>query len=440
MTSPARTDEGADADDESSLLEKIQRDSFHFFRVHVDSRSGLVPDSSQPESPCSIAAVGFALSAYPVAVEHGWMTRADAIALTLAALRFFDQAGKDESCGVSHKGFFFHFLHMATGKRMPDSELSVIDTALLMAGVLLASCYFKRADAGETEIRRLAEDVYGRVDWRWMQNGGAALALAWTPERGFSRYRWIGYSEGLILYVLALGAPRHAIDPGAYTQWLSGYRWKKIYGLSYVYAGPLFIHQFSHIWIDFRGIRDAYMAQRDLDYFENSRRATQVHWEYARRNPHGFRNYHGQCWGLTACDGPGSMKKTIHGRHRKFFGYRARGAPYGPDDGTVAPWASIASLPFAPELVMPTIKYLAQRTYDSNSPFGFYASFNPTLRKRGESGGWFAPWHYSLNQGPIVLMIENYRHEFAWDLMRDCPFVRRGLARAGFDGGWLDGA
>jgi len=429
---------GLDTDNDAVLLERIQHDSFRYFREHANAGNGLVADSSQAESPCSIAAVGFALSAYPVAVEHGWMTRADALARTLAALRFFDaadQGGTPRSTG--YKGFFFHFLHMRTGERMWESELSVIDTALLLAGMLLAARYFGRDDPAEHEVGRRAEAIYSRVDWRWMQNGGAALALAWTPEKGFSRCRWIGYCEALVLYVLALGAPTHAIDPTAYTEWLSGYRWKRIYGESCLYAGPLFIHQFSHIWIDFRGIRDAWMATKGLDYFENSRRATRIHQQYAKRNPHSFRNYHGRCWGLTASDGPGPMHKNLHGRRRKFFGYRARGAPYGPDDGTVAPWAAIASLPFAPELVMPTIRYLAEETYDVDNPFGFYASFNPTLHQRDGDLGWLSPWHVGLNQGPIVLMIENYHNELIWRLMRGCPYIRRGLTRAGFSGGWL---
>ena len=424
--------------DEPALLERIQRDSFHFFNEYVNRDNGLVADSSAAESPCSIAAVGFALTSYPIAVEHGWMSRADALALTLAALRFFDMAQQDGKLNATgYKGFFFHFLHMTTGERVWESELSVIDTALLLAGMLFAARYFAGSDALEQEVGTRAVTIYRRVDWRWMQNGGAAFALAWTPEKGFLRHRWIGYSEALVLYVLALGSPTHAVSTAAYTQWLSGYRWKRIYGLSYVYAGPLFIHQFSHLWIDFRGIRDAYMAGKDLDYFENSRRATCVHQEYARRNPKKFRNYHGLCWGLTASDGPGPLHKRIHGRERKFLGYRARGAPYGPDDGTVAPWASIASLPFAPDIVMPTLKYLAAQTYDPENAFGFTASFNPTLHPQRGDLGWLSPSHFGLNQGPIVLMIENYRNDFVWRLMRDCPYIRRGLERAGFSGGWL---
>ncbi|MEO7072216.1 MAG: glucoamylase family protein [Rhodanobacter sp.] len=424
--------------EDSALLERVQRDSFHFFSVYVNPDNGLVADSSQAESPCSIAAVGFALSSYPVAVEHGWMSRAQALDRTLAALRFFDAAQKDgELNATGYKGFFFHFLHMASGQRMWQSELSVIDTALLLSGMLLAARYFSGSDGLEQEVRTRAVAIYSRVDWPWMQNGGAAFALAWTPEKGFGRHRWVGYSEGLIVYVLALGSPTHPVTPAAYAQWLSGYRWKRVYGLSYVYAGPLFIHQFSHLWIDFRGIRDAYMRDRDLDYFENSRRATCVHQEYARRNPKKFRNYHGLCWGLTASDGPGPLRERVHGRERKFLGYRARGAPYGPDDGTVAPWASIASLPFAPDIVMPTLKYLAALTYDEDNAFGFTASFNPTMAPRHDDIGWLSPSHFGLNQGPIVVMIENYRNDFAWALMRGCPYIRRGLERAHFSGGWL---
>lgn len=424
--------------DDSALLERVQHTSFHFFSQYVNPDNGLVADSSAADSPCSIAAVGFALSSFPIAVEHGWMTRNHALALTLAALRFFDAAQHDGKLNATgYQGFFFHFLHMASGERMWESELSVIDTALLLAGMLCAARYFSGSDAQQQEVRTRADAIYRRVDWRWMQNGGAAFALAWAPEKGFFRQRWIGYSEALVLYVLALGSPTHAVSPAAYAQWLTGYRWKRIYGLSHVYAGPLFIHQFSHVWIDFRGIRDAYMADKDLDYFENSRRATCVHQEYGRRNPQHFRNYHGLCWGLTASDGPGPLRRCIHGRERKFLGYRARGAPWGPDDGTVAPWASIASLPFAPDIVMPTIKYLAAQTLDPSNAFGFTASFNPTLQKNRGGPGWLSPSHFGLNQGPIVLMIENYRNDFVWRLMRGCPYVRRGLERAGFTGGWL---
>jgi hypothetical protein len=430
---------GGDSDD--TLLEKIQHEAFGYFIEHGNPGNGLICDSTMSDAPASIAVVGFALSGYPVAVERGWMQRSDALARTLAALRFFhdaDQSGAVD--GIGHHGFFYHFLDMHRGRRAWASELSTIDTTLLVAGMLVAARYFDHDDAEEREVRAKAAAIYERVDWRWAQNGGRAPTMGWTPEHGFLRYRWIGYNEALILYVLALGSPSHPLQPDAYAQWLSGFRWKRIYGHAHVYAGPLFIHQFSQIWIDCRGLKDAYMAPKNIDYFENSRRATYVHHEYASRNPKRFEDYHGRCWGLTASDGPGPAKRIHHGRKRKFYDYRARGAPFGPDDGTVAPWAAIASLPFAPELVMPMLHYLSEQTGSAPEAvaFDFYTSFNPTYHVRRGDAGWVSRRHYGLHQGPMVLMIENYRNGLLWRLMRESPPVVRGLRRAGFTGGWLD--
>lgn len=424
----------------SSTIEKVQRDSFRFFPAHDNPVNGLVRDSTQEHSPCSIAAVGFALTCHPVAVRRGWMTHAEALGKTLAALRFFDAAEQSDAPRASgNHGFFYHFLDMETGERAWQCELSTIDTALLVAGMLCAAVFFDGDAAAEQEVRTRAADIYERIDWRWAQNGGAALSLGWTPEKGFLPYRWIGYSEALILYALALGSETHPASRDAYDEWLSGYRWKRIYDFEYVYAGPLFIHQFSHLWIDFRVIADAYMRERGIDYFENSRRATCVHREYAIRNPRHWEHYCGDCWGVTASNGPGPISgRVINGQKRDFYGYCARGAPYGPDDGTVSPWASIASLPFAPEVVMPTIEALARRTYSQHERFGFYGSFNPTFHTQAGDVGWVCPWHYALNQGPIVIMIENWRDDFVWELMKRSRPVVRGLREAGFEGGWLD--
>lgn len=421
------------------LLDLIQRDSFQYFVQHRQPGNGLVPDSTQPNSPCSIAAVGFALSCYPVAVERGWMTRAAARKLVLTALRFFqaaDQSGASD--GVGYKGFFYHFLDLQTGRRAGRCELSTIDTALLVAGMLICAQYFAGAHRDESEIRAAAHTIYERVDWRWAQHGGAGISMGWKPERGFHRASWVGYNEALILYALALGSASHPATANAYAHWLSGYRWKRIYELDHVYAGPMFIHQFSHIWIDFRDIQDAYMAEKGIDYFINSRRATYVQYEYARRNPRGFDGYQEKCWGLTATHGPGPATKKRNGKLQRFDGYAARGAPFGPDDGTMAPWASLASLPFAPELVVPTLQHLVEETENPRNDFGFYASFNPSFHAKRGDAGWTSPWHYGLHQGPIVLMVENYRNGLIWRLMRECVPLVRGLRRAGFHGGWLD--
>jgi hypothetical protein len=429
-----------DSDVSTSMLDTLQWDSWRFFPAHTHPGNGLVRDSSQPHSPSSVAAIGFRLTALTVAVGRGWMSRAEAVSKALTSLRFLHGLEQSTSAEASgYKGFFYHFLRMEDGRRAWQCELSTIDTALLLAGVLAVAQYFDDTTADETALRDVARLLYERVDWRWAQNGGAALSLGWTPEGGFLSYRWIGYSEALILYALALGSPTFPVADDAYAEWLTGYRWRRYYGQEYVYAGPLFIHQFSHAWIDFRGIQDDYMRQRGIDYFENSRRATYVHREYAVRNPRGFRDYHGHCWGLTACNGPGPAEREVHGHHRKFYGYLARGAPHGPDDGTIAPWASLASLPFAPELVLPTIGYLAQSHMLEGSDFGMLSSFNPSFHVDDGDGIWNCAWHLGINQGPIVLMMENYRNGALWKLMRGCAPIVCGLRRAGFRGGWLDG-
>lgn len=422
-----------------TIIEKVQREAFHFFPAHANPLNGLVRDSTQDGTPCSIAAVGFALSSYLVAVQRGWMAHEAALGHSLAAVRFFDQADLSGSPTASgYHGFFYHFLDMTTGERAWDSELSTIDTALLVAGILSAAQFFTGDGPLETELRQRAQSIYARIDWAWAQNGGGAISLGWTPEAGFLPFRWIGYSEALILYVLALGAPEHPASADSYDEWLSGYRWKEVYGIAYVYAGPLFIHQFSHIWIDFRDIQDRYMAGRGIDYFENSRRATLVHRQYAIHNPRKWDSYSDECWGLTASNGPGPATATLaNGETREFFGYCARGAPYGPDDGTVSPWASIASIPFAPEIVETAVRCLADRETSRHEYYGFYASLNPSFHLGPGDQGWVCNWHIALNQGPVVLMIENHRNGFLWDLMRSCPAVVRGLKRAGFQGGWL---
>lgn len=200
------------------------------------------------------------------------------------------------------------------------------------------------------------------------------------------------------------------------------------------YAGPLFTHQLSHLWIDFREIQDAYMLEKGIDYFENSRRATFVQRQYAIDNPLNFDGYGENCWGLSASDGPGPDSIRVKGIYRNFHDYVGRGVPYGPDDGTIAPWAVATSLPFAPEIVLPVLDNFIHglRLKDKGS-YGFAATYNPTYPDRsGHPHGWVSPFHYGLNQGPIVLMIENYRNGFLWETMRRCPYLVKGLQRAGF--------
>ena len=279
--------------------------AFDYFLARTNLSNGLVADTSRPHSPSSIAAVGFALSAYPVGVERGWIGRADAVERVLAVLRFFsksDQSGTTSATGF--RGSYFHFLDIETGARVWQSELSSIDTALLIAGMLTAALYFDAESAAETEVRHLANALYHRVDWRWAQREGGAVSLGWKPECGFLNYGWDGYNEALLLYVLGLGSPTHPLTDASFEAWTLTYQWENIYGHDYLYAGPLFVHQFSHAWIDFRGIRDQFMREKGIDYFENSRRATLVQRDYAIRNPRGFTGYGQDRWGLSAGDGP----------------------------------------------------------------------------------------------------------------------------------------
>ena len=174
---------------------------------------------------------------------------------------------------------------MKSGKRVWKCELSTVDTAFLLAGMLAAAAYFVNGTAEEREIRTLADELYLRADWNWAQNGGVTVTHGWNPESGFLPYRWEGYDEALFLYLLGLGSPTHPLPKESYAQWTSTYEWRKIYDHEFLYSGPLFTHQISHIWIDFRGIQDDYMRGKSIDYFENSRRATYVQRQYAIDNP-----------------------------------------------------------------------------------------------------------------------------------------------------------
>jgi hypothetical protein len=422
---------------DEDLLERFQRSAFNYFLQECNSENGLVADTTREGAPASIAVVGFALSSYPVAVERGWMTRADAVARTLITLRFFwssHQSEQPDSTG--YKGFYYHFLDMQSGKRAWQSELSLIDTALLLAGVLTASVYFAEITQSENEIRELAEAIYRRIDWRWAQGGQATVRQGWKPESGFLHYGWDGYTEAAILYVLGLASPSHPLPNDSYAAWTATYQWENIYGYDVLYAGPLFIHQFSHAWIDFDGIRDQFMREKGSDYLENSRRATCLQREYAQRNPHGFEGYGEDCWGITAGDGPGFKTLRIGGRKRRFFSYTARGVPYGPDDGTIAPWAALASLPFVPTLALSALRHYCARYPEIVQDFRLPSGFNPTLTSCGPSG-WISEGYFGLDQGIIVLMVENYRSQMIWKLMRQCPYIGSGLLRAGFMGGWL---
>ncbi len=424
------------------MLDALQRETFTYFIKVVNSKTGLIADKTQPGSPSSIAATGMALSCYIVGTERKFMTRDEAVKRTLKILKFFYNSHQGtEVDATGYKGFYYHFLDMETGKRAWQSELSTADTAILLAGVLTARYYYNGPNKSEIEIRKIADQLYARVDWQWALNGKDSVSHGWKPESGFLRYRWNKkYSEAHIIYILALGSPTFPIGAAAYKKWIATFEWKKIYNTECIYAGPLFIHQMSQIWLDFKGIHDDLNRKIDIDYFENSRRATQIQQQYAIENPLGFAHYGVNAWGFTASDGPGPATRRINGIKRKFYDYKARGAPFGPDDGTISPWAVVSSLPFLPKIVLPAIRHaIERRDFEEHHAYGFDASYNPTFPdKNNKYGSWISKWQLGLNQGPVILMIENYQTGLIWEIMKRCPNIITGLHRAGFCGGWLD--
>jgi hypothetical protein len=400
--------------DDEAFLDLVQRTAFDYFWYETNPENGLIKDRSSDPSLSSIAAVGFGLSALTVGIDRGWISREAGRARVLTTLTFLWNSPQGPAAGATgYNGYYYHFLDIRSGRRLGDSELSTIDTALLLSGVLHVQQYFDQPDVTEAEIRALADALYRRVDWPWMQVRSAKICHGWTPETGFLPYDWGGYNEAMILYLLALGSPASPISPEAWTAWTSSYTWQTHYGHAFVTFPPLFGHQYSHVWIDFRGIQDTYMRDKGLDYFENSRRATLANRAYAIANPHGWADYGENVWGLTASDIPAS--------------YRARGAPPPEnDDGTITPTAAGGSFAFTPHESLGALRHMYD-TYRTEiwGPYGFKDAFNPSMK-------WFASDYLGIDQGPIVLMIENYRTGRIWKVFMRHAAVQRGLARAGF--------
>ena len=366
------------------------------------------------------------------------MTREAAAARVLATLQFFwDSPQSEAPDSTGHKGFYYHFLDMQTGRRVWNCELSLIDTAILLAGMLTAALYFD-GGSDEAAIRALADKLYGRVEWTWALNERHTLAQGWKPEGGFLHYGWEGYNEATLLYILAVGSATHPLPAESFANWTLTYQWENLLGIDTLYSGPLFTHLFSHAWIDFRGIRDRFMRQVGTDYFANTQSAVAIQREYAARNPRRFAGYSRDLWGITAGDGPINEVEGRSGRDRRFFGYMARGVPYGPDDGTIAPWAMLATLPFSPEPALAGTRHLLSRYPQVCGGNRLSSGFNPSRIEDGDA--WLSSGWYGLDQGVLVLLIENYRSGLIWELTRRSPVLRRGLERAGFEGGWLAGA
>lgn len=435
------------------LFSDIERRTFQFFWDTTNELNGLSPDRFPSRPFASIASVGFALTAYPIGIENGWVSRNQAIDRTLTTLKFFRDApmGPQRTGKAGYKGFYYHFLDMQQGNRY-DSwvELSSVDTALLMMGVLFTQSYYDGDDPREKEIRQIADTLYKRVDWRWLQQRAPLISMGWFPESGFIDHDWMGYNEAMMLYILALGSPTHGVEPDAWTVWTRTYNndWGVYQGQEYLSFGPMFGHQYSHVWIDFRDIQDQYMRERGIDYFLNSRRATLAQRDYAIDNPMKWKDYGENVWGLTAGDGPQNTSQEYRGEQRQFRHYSSRGAGLREnfDDGTIAPTAAISSIVFAPEVVIPATEEMHKRYGDFlYSSYGFLDSFNPSFNydiplKTGRmvpDRGWVASDYIAIDQGPILAMIANYQNEFVWNVMKKNAYIRTGLERAGFTGGWL---
>ncbi len=380
------------SDEDRAFLEMIQRDSFAYFRKFAHPATGLVSDSSSSGSPASIAATGFGCAAFAIAQKHGWIGYRDAYQTVDKIFRTLEMRAANQN------GFYYHFLDPPTGKRTWSSEASSIDTALLMAGVLLAGEYFQNGD-----LKARAEKLYEKVNWPWMLNGTEQMSHGWKPGRGFLPYYWDMYSEHLILLALAAGSPTHPVSKSVWDKWSRGkdeYNGRKIV---YSYTGSLFTYQFPHAFIDFRKLRD-----QNIDYFENSKQATLANREFCIANQNLYPSYSENLWGLSASLGPD--------------GYKAYGAEPGIalHDGTVAPYTVAASIVFTPRESLDMLRHI----YDlyKNKIYGEYGFKDAFNLERN----WWANDYLGIDEGVVILMLENYLNDgMVWKKFMQLPVIQR---------------
>jgi len=387
---------------DDAFLDDLSRCAFRYFLEHADPATGLVLDRARtngtaPARIASIAATGFGLTALAIAASRRWIEPAGALKRVRLTLRFFAEHAPHE------RGWFYHWMDAATGERQWNSEISSIDTALLLAGVLAAAQYFR----DDVEIGGLVRRIYERVDFQWMLNGSPfLLSHGWKPESGFLPHRWDSYCELMILYLLAIGSPAHSIPAQAW------YAWRRpsitYAGYTFIYDGPLFVHQYSHAWVDFRGRREAQAPH--TDYFENSVAATRAHREFcialADKYPH---SYGPDIWGISASD-------SVHG-------YQAWGGPppQGPIDGTLVPCAAGGSLMFTPDICLTALRTMRERFGDRiYGRYGFADAFNPSTH-------WVDPDVIGIDQGITLLSAENLRSGSVWKWCRDDPAIARAM-------------
>jgi hypothetical protein len=389
---------------DDQFLDDIERHSFRFFWDEANPTNGLVPDRANADGKgtpvvASIASVGFGLTAICIADQRGWIDHDAAYQRVLATLRFFRDKAPQEH------GFYYHFLNMNTGAREWNCELSSIDTALLMGGVLTARQYFHG-----TEAAALAAELYDRVDWPWMLNGGQTLSMGWTPENGFLGARWSDYSEHMILYLLGIGSPTHPLPAECWHAW----RRAPVVtydGKTFLQREPLFAHQYSQAWVDFRDKRDAY-----ADYWRNSVLATLAHRQFCIDLHEKFPDYGENLWGITSSDSAN--------------GYKAWGGPPATTqpaiDGTVVPCAAGGSVPFAPRECLAVLRHMRDAYGDRIwKKYGFVDAFNPQTN-------WVGADVIGIDIGITLVMAENQRSGFVWNWFMRNPEIPSALERAGF--------
>lgn len=402
-----------------AFLDYVQQANFDYFWYTANPTNGLVPDRASIGLGCSIAAVGFGLTAIGIGIDHGWISRTQGVARVLATLNTFlsGPQGPGTTGVIGYNGWFYHYLDMNTATRASNSELSSIDTTLLLAGILYAKQYFNGTNADETSIRTMASAIFNGVNWNWFAQGTNAVSMQWLPTTGFASANWVGYDEAMIIYILGLGTATNPLPASAWPRWTTGYIWAaNYYDQAYVQFPSMYVHVFSHCWVDFRHIADAYMTNKSSTYFENSRRAALDQWSYCIANPGGFVGYSSNVWGLNASDDPDGY--ALHA---------ITGTPItGFDNGTIAPGAAGGAMAFAPDIALPTLQYLYNHGRTALwTDYGFIDAFNQSVQ-------WYDTDEIGIDQGPIVIMIENYRTQRVWQLFMQNAEVQRGLQRAGF--------
>jgi hypothetical protein len=391
---------GALSKEDDQLLDDVEKATFQYFWEQANPKTGLIKDRCNVRGNdtgvvASIASTGFGLTALCIGANRGYIPRAAAQERVLTTLRCL--WGKLPN----HRGFFYHWANINTGERVWDAEVSSVDTAILLCGVITCREYF-----GAAEVQALADDIFDRVEWTWLSEDTSLLPHGWTPEIGFLPYRWDNYSELMMMYLLGLGSTNYPLHDDTWTAWK---RLKFEYdGSRYIGSfAPLFVHQYSQAWFDFRSRRDKY-----ADYFQNSVTATDVHRRFCLELSKTFPSYSDDLWGITASDSPN--------------GYVIWGGPpsVGPIDGTIVPSASAGSLPFLPQPVMRVLRTIKNTYPFAFTKYGFVNAFNPLTK-------WYDEDVIGIDTGITLLMAENQRTGFVWNTFMKSEEAQRGMARAG---------